>query len=189
MTAVELPALEEHVRSSFPRHRVSEASVDPQIGQRLDPFRVLELAPDEGPLWFYVSLGASAVEGRHGERIEFLLATQGQRAEGPGRVTMSAWYHASPDAGKRLALGDTVPIGEPWLDDSPCDHYLVSRPYPFDPGLEVFDSGTAHVHFLWLLPITAAEREFKAEHGADALEERFERASVEYWRPDRPSLV
>ena len=48
---------------------------------------------------------------------------------------------------------------------------LISLPYPFGPELEVCCLRERHFHLYWVLPITKAEREFKAEHGQDALEE------------------
>jgi hypothetical protein len=55
-----------------------------------------------------------------------------------------------------------------------CDHWLVSLPYPFGPELQQCHVGDRHVDFLWLVPITKAERDFKASHGQEELEERFE---------------
>ena len=76
-------------------------------------------------------------------------------------LTMTAYYHHTDG----LGLGHTFPIGEPWLSGSACDHMLVSLPYPFGPGLEVCCLGEQNLRLSWLLPITKAEREFKAEHG------------------------
>ena len=42
---------------------------------------------------------------------------------------------------------------------------------------------------LWLLPVTAAERDFKAANGLEALEERFDDAELEYWDTRRASVV
>ena len=89
----------------------------------------------------------------------------------------------------RLGLGDTVPIGEPWLPGSVCDHLLVSLPYPYGPGLQTCHVGDLHVDVLWLLPITLAERDFKATQGREALEQRFEDASLHYWDARRESVV
>ena len=64
----------------------------------------------------------------------------------------------------RLDHGHTVPIGEPWLPGSACDHLLVSLPYPFGPELEMCRWDGGHARLLWLLPITEAERDFRTEH-------------------------
>jgi hypothetical protein len=46
---------------------------------------------------------------------------------------------------------------------------LVSLPYPFGRPLEVCCLGDEHIHVFWLLPITRAERAFKAREGLEAL--------------------
>jgi hypothetical protein len=45
------------------------------------------------------------------------------------------------------------------------------------------------VDFLWLLPITKAERDFKATYGQEALEQRLEAAGLHYWEIDRTSII
>jgi hypothetical protein len=101
---------------------------------------------------------------------------------------MTAYYHAGQTP-QRLDVGHTVPIGEPWLPGSTCDHLLVSLPYIFGSDFEMCRWRNGHARVLWLLPITSAEREFKIEHGLDALEERFEAESVDYTNPLRGSVV
>jgi hypothetical protein len=88
-----------------------------------------------------------------------------------------------------LGTGHTFPIGEPLLPGSTCEYFLVSQPYPFGPELEVCNFPSGHVHILWLLPITAAEREFKVREGLEALEQRFDECALEYWNSDRASVV
>ena len=56
-------------------------------------------------------------------------------------MTMTAWYHTR----HRLGLGHTMPIGEPWVSGASCDHFLVSRPYPYGPDLELVPIGAEHV--------------------------------------------
>jgi hypothetical protein len=98
---------------------------------------------------------------------------------------MSAWYHGRYG----LGAGHTFPIGEPWLPGSACEFFLVSLPYPFGPKLEVCNVSDSPVQVLWLLPITAAEREFKFREGPEALEQRFDTCALEYWAPGRASVV
>lgn len=145
-------------------------------------FRVCEIAP--GPrssLWIYVSVGASDV--RQERSLEFILACPAQSERGVELVTMAARYHRS----EGLGLGHTLPIGEPWLPGATCDFLLVSLPYPW--GSELLGPPEAHVHILWLLPITAEERTYKVEQGQEALEALFDKKKLEYWRLQRPSLV
>lgn len=70
-----------------------------------------------------------------------------------------------------------------------CDHLLISLPYPFGPELQVCHIGERHVDILWLLPITEAERDFKAARGHEELEQRFEAAGLRYWEIDRSSAL
>jgi hypothetical protein len=102
-------------------------------------------------------------------------------------LTMTAFYHET----EGLGLGHTFPIGEPWLAGSMCDQFLVSLPYPFGPGLEVCESAGLRrlIRFLWLLPITQAEREYSREHGVEALERLFDDHAIEFWEPQRRSVV
>ena len=55
--------------------------------------------------------------------------------------------------------------------------------------LERAHIGDRQVEFLWLLPITEAERDFKVRHGLEALKSRFEQASIEYAEPYRSAAV
>jgi hypothetical protein len=138
--------------------------------------------------WTYVSVGAHAIrKGEHGSEF-FVLAPDANDSH-VELVTMTAHYHASGDTSYRLGVGHTVPVGRPWLPGSNCDHLLVSLPYTFGSDLERCEDAGGHVQILWLLPITAAERAFKIEHGQEALEQRFESAALEYWQPTRPSVV
>ncbi|MDR6416972.1 hypothetical protein J2808_003723 [Pseudarthrobacter sulfonivorans] len=89
----------------------------------------------------------------------------------------------------RLGLGHTVPIGEPWLPGSGCDHLLISLPYPFGPDLQTCHVGDCHIDILWLLPITERERTLKVSSGLESLESRFEEAHLRYWKADRESIV
>jgi len=86
---------------------------------------------------------------------------------------MTAYYHR----GGKLGLGHTLPIGEPWLPGSRCDRLLASLPYPWGPELQTCHVGDRHVDFLWLLPITRQERDFKVANGLEALEALLRSAS------------
>ena len=88
-----------------------------------------------------------------------------------------------------MDVGHTVPIGEPWLEDSLCDHFLVSVPYPYGPDVEMCRWDGGHARLLWLLPITEAERDFRSEHGLEALEARLDRAAINFADPLRGSIV
>lgn len=66
---------------------------------------------------------------------------------------------------------------------------MLAEMYPFGLELEICHVGDRHVDFRWLLPITGAERDFKAANGLEALESRFERARLDYWDVGRRSVA
>ena len=174
-----------HLRRFFEGHGYTEHSWNRGPAARdLPELRVAEFAP--GPktgLWVYATVGASRADVE--PRLEFVLAAPAQHARNIELVTMTAWYHRR----ERLGLGHTFPIGEPWLPGSLCTSMLVSLPYPFGPDLENCRLPDGDVRVLWLLPITEAEKRYKNTAGVEALEQRFDAAALEYWRPDRPSAV
>ena len=118
-------------------------------------------------------------------RLEFVIAAPEQDQRHVELLSMSAWYHGD----RKLGTGHTFPIGEPWLPRSACEYFLVSQPYPFGPDLEVCNFPGGHVHVVWLLPITAAERNFKVREGLEALEQRGDACGLKYWVPGRESAV
>jgi hypothetical protein len=169
-------------------HRISGA-LGP-VYTRVPSFEVLAIAP--GPRlaqWTYVSLGCwDSVHSDRGHGYEFLLIAPELDERHPQTLAMTAYYNAGPDR-QRLGLGHTVPIGEGWMDGSACDHLLFSKPYPFGPDLEWCSWVGGHARVLWVLPVTRAERDYKAQHGLEALEQRFDEAAIQYWDPARPSVV
>ena len=180
-------ALRKHISDYFPSHPIHEHKWnDGPIAKILPRFSILEVAP--GPknnLWTYFSLGAWEVKHKDSGTIEFMLVTPERDKQHFLSLAMTAFYHVS----NPLGVGHTFPIGEPWLEGSKCDHMLVSRPYVYSPELEVCNLSNQHVHFLWLLPITKAERDYKSKNGLEALEKIFEESEVEYWKIARESLV
>ena len=109
--------------------------------------------------------------------------------ESPAHVellTAIAHYHRTA---ARLGVGHTVNFGRPWLPGSRCTHGLISLPYLDGPTLELLSGNDVTVRFLWLIPITPRELEFKKERGLDALERRFEEAEFRYLDPRRESVV
>src|SRR5690349_20086497 len=185
-------AVLDHLREYFAGHRVEvREPADAHVRERIPGFSFAAVAP--GPVigkHVYVSMGCwdAVHDGEHG--LEFVIVAPDAAPRHALSVTMAAYYHANPDdAGFRLDLGHTVPIGEPWSPGSSCDHLLVSLPYPFGRELEICEWENGHARLLWLLPITAAEKDFKAANGLEALEQRFDDARLEYWNPRRASVV
>jgi Suppressor of fused protein (SUFU) len=177
--------IRQHLCQFFAGHHCEEhvCTLGP-AQHKLPCLRALEFAP--GPktgLWLYVTAGAWAA--RNDPRLEFLIAAPEQDQRHVELLFMAAWYHGR----EGLGTGHTLPIGEPWLPGSACEFFLVSLPYSFGPKLEVCNFRDWHLHVLWLLPITKAEREFKVKEGLEALEQRFDACALAYWIPARPSVV
>lgn len=86
-----------------------------------------------------------------------------------------------------LGLGHSVNFGKPWVAGSTCTHGVVSLPYLDGPNLEWL--AEPRVRFLWLIPVTQAEIQFKKVRGMVALEERFEEAQFDFLDPFRASVV
>ena len=185
--------LEAHVRLFFSSHAIAVLHDDPDapVHDVLPRFRVLEVAPREGlSRWTYVSLGAWEATRRQRRGIEFLTITRGQDRAQVRMLAMTAYYHANPeDPTYRLGLGHTVPIGEPIAPGSKLDHQLLSLPYPLDAEFAVCHPSGFHVDFLWLLPISESEKTFRHEVGLDELEQRLERARIDYTDPLRPPVA
>ncbi|MEV6632505.1 suppressor of fused domain protein [Actinoplanes sp. NPDC051470] len=177
-------ALLSHLRARFPGRPVEV--LPPVLGpihERVSGFHVLRLEPAGGG-WLYATSGLA---GR-GHGLEFVLLAAHRSDVHVETVTMVGHYHATGGE-HALDLGHTVAIGRPWLQNSECDHLLVSRPYPWGPELEQCDWAQGHIRVLWLLPITAAEAAFRHEHGLEALEQRFDDAGITPADPKRRSVV
>jgi hypothetical protein len=179
-------AVERHVRAFFADHACTARVWMPGPMQELLPeFRVIEVAPGpKSPHWTYVSAGGAVLSRPDAEPLEFALVAPRANARHVEIVTMVAHYNHG------IALGEahTMPIGEPWLAGSRCDHMLLMRP-AFDEAFERIAAPGGSARILRLVPITAAERDFKVAEGIAALESRFAAAHAETWRPDRPSVV
>jgi hypothetical protein len=177
----------DHLRNFFRGHPAERTTWMEGPMVDIQPrFHVWQFAP--GPrtrLWTYCSVGGWALAPANSGLIEFVLTADRQTSRMAELVTMLVHYHRD----QNLGVGHTLPIGQPWLPGSKCDCFLISKPYPFGAELEVCTLGDRHVHFLWGLPITQAERAFVGTEGLEALEVRFEGARVNYWNVGRASVV
>lgn len=87
-------------------------------------FSVLEFPPSaKRPFWTYASCGMSVQADA--PPLETFLLSERQDASIAELVTALAHYHVT---GAYLGLSHTVNFGRPWLDDSTCDHGLLSLP-------------------------------------------------------------
>lgn len=180
-------ASEAHVRAFFDGHDISKHTFERGPMLELAPdFRVLEVGP--GPkfgLWTYISNGACDFSDGACGCLEFFICSASPSPLMVEIITMIGYYHHT----RTLGLHHTLPVGHAWSGESSCDHLLVSKPYPLGPELEVCERDGFHMHFLWLLPITKAEREFKAAQGIEPLEQLFDKHRIQYWNPSRQSVV
>jgi len=73
----------------------------------------------------------------------------------------------------------TIPNGMPMTSTpSQLTSYFILPPY-FEPkGFAEFELNDDRVDFLWMIPITEAEREYAVQHGSQELEQRFEDAEM-----------
>ncbi|MFG2044853.1 suppressor of fused domain protein [Dactylosporangium sp. NPDC048998] len=133
--------------------------------------------------WCYATVGMSAGEP---DGIETFIVTPGQNLRAVEFLYYLTHFHLT---GARLDLGHTVNFGEELWDGSGLDHGFLSFPYVEEPGFESFDCENGRTNVAWLIPITSAERDYKKEHGVEALEALFEEYSLNYLNPSRASLV
>lgn len=176
-----------HASRYFAGHSFERRPFDRGPIQSTAPgFHVLVFEP--GPRcrkWVFLSAGGGTVRAPNAARLEFLCVAQHPDEHIVERLAMTTQYHS----GEGLGLGHTFPIGEPFVPGSTLDAGLVSLPYPFGPELERFDDAGSPVRLLWLLPITAAERQFKKVNGLEVLERLFEASGLSYWDFGRASVV
>lgn len=177
--------IRKHITQFFAGHEVEEHvwTLGP-AAKEFPELRVLQVAP--GPrsnLWVYATVGAYTAQTD--SWLEFMITAPARHQRHVELLFMTVWYHGH----RHLGLGHTFPLGGPWLPQSNCDHFLVSKPYPFGPDLEICPLIERHTHILWLLPITRAERELKVREGLEALEQRFDDAALEYWSIRRASVI
>lgn len=179
--------LYDHVQAAFVGRDIEVFVWTAGPMQRHNPhFRVLRVGPSRpGDVWTYVSVGGWAETAGAGAGLELIMCTATPEERAIELVTKAAYFHR----GGKLGVGAVVPVGQPWLPGSRCDRLLVSRPYPFPAELATCHVGERRVEFVWLLPITPAERDLKVAEGLEALESRFEEIGLRYWQVDRPSAV
>lgn len=150
-------------------------------------FHVLEFQPTaKRAFWTYATCCMSQLADS--SRLELHLFSPVQHDSNVELLTIIAHYHRTSN---KLSLGHTVNFGRPWFRGSSCDYGLISLPYLDGPSLECLQTNKNEpgISFLWLVPITKAERDFKIVNGLEALEKRFDELGVEYLNPNRQSVV
>jgi hypothetical protein len=149
-------------------------------------FQVLEFPPNQKHSMFsYCTVGMSA-DRLDDNLIELVVYASKADNSLLELLTICASYHRNV---LPLNIHHTVNIGQPWVDDSICDHAFVSLPYLDGQELEMFNFEGSEIHCYWLIPITEKERDFKIENGSEALELLFEEKQIDFLDPKRDSLV
>lgn len=182
-------ALESHVRVFFAGHSVEAVACDlgPERREVVPGLRVLVVGP--GPRsdsWAYVTAGGWAVMEKEGRGLQFVMTAHVRDQRFIDLMAMIAYYHCG---GHQLDLEHSVPIGEPWVPGSACDHLLISLPYLHGPDLEHCPLPGGHARILWTLPATSAEIEFRGREGHEALERLFDDGEIIPTDPFRASVV
>lgn len=181
----DLDLLELHLESCWGKSTDQQFCIPDPHRKLPVSFRVLEFPPgNTHDFWIYSTLGMSIEMDE--SLIELHIFSRRQDISLVELLTVTASFHRNDTP---LGLHHSVYIGQPWQDDSLCDHAFLSLPYLDGDELEVFNFSDNHLHNLWLLPITKSERDYKMEHGWNALEELFETNELNYLDPNRASCI
>jgi hypothetical protein len=150
-----------------------------------DEFTVLEFPPEaDRDMWTYATACMSHPDDKSPIELH-LFSPQASQAH-VELLTAIAHYHRNE---VRLDLEHSVNFGRPWQLDSQCDHGVISLPYLDGPDLEILEFDGKTVQFLWLIPVTTEEVEYKKKYGFDSLEQEFEKYQIDYLDPLRISVV
>lgn len=148
-------------------------------------FKILSFKPTKTRnMWTYATCGMSMPTDSY--PLELHIFAPEQNDSLVEILTAIAHYHRN---GSSLGLGHTINFGQPWWEQSNCEYGLISLPYLDGPSLEWLDLDKMKVQFLWLIPLTKQEAEYKKKHGLESLEERVDDSSFEYLNPYRKSII
>ncbi|HEY1385426.1 MAG TPA: suppressor of fused domain protein [Dongiaceae bacterium] len=148
-------------------------------------FIILRYPPHaERALWAYATCGMSQPDDA--APLELHMFSPRASPEIEELLVVTAGFHRTYAT---LDVGHSVNFGRPWLTESNCRHGLISLPYVDGPTLENLRIGETLVKCYWLIPVTLDEVNYKQLNGLEALEQTFERKSLNYWDPSRESTV
>jgi len=183
--ASEIDNIIQHFKSSFEGHDFELLTWDTgPIKDIIPEFQVIKFAPGKKcDQWVYCSVGTSKINHETAGRYEFIIISPIETERMVQMLAMVTYFHSQHG----LEYTATVPIGEPWVEGSVCENWLVSIPFPFEQSIEVIPESDARVG--WLLAISNPEREFIAENGLEALEQRFDDVKLKPWEINRASVV
>ncbi|GMA99503.1 suppressor of fused domain protein [Pelosinus sp. IPA-1] len=148
-------------------------------------FHILEFPPhDDREMWTYATCGMS--QPGDTRPIEIHMFSEIQHIDNIELLTALAHYYHS---GAVLRFGHTLNLGKSWIEGSLCTRGMLSLPYLDGEELELLDLETKTVQFLWLIPITESELDYKKQYGLDQTEKLFEERELDFANPFRDSLI
>jgi hypothetical protein len=176
----------QHYQTVWQAKGTSRRWVPGRVWELPDEFSILEFPPSQRRrMWTYATICMSQPDDI--EKLELHMFARDREDGIIELLTATAHYHCT---GNKLDLGHTVNFGRPWVGGSCCDHGMISLPYLDGPCLEQYNPGGKDcVRFLWLIPITPRELEYKKNNGMGALETIFEQKKFDYLDPLRESVV
>ena len=158
---------------------------DGRSHELVNDFRIVSGRRRDSAVRVYATVGMSNTE--EAQPIEMFMLQRYQEVVDEQLLTILAAVAHYHQTASRLALGHTVNFGLPWQPGSRCTFGLLSLPYLDGPQLE--RPADSNLQVLWLLPITAAERQYKMQRLLEAIERQFEVQEVDYLNPLRASVV
>lgn len=183
--------LHNHIHKVWPGQKLDFFSWElGPIVNSMPEFRVARVEPSQTEKkWIYFSTGLSEVVKFDGYGLELFLLSPWEEALHVELFAMLANYCCDSTTSK-LGLNSIFDIGRPWLENSSCDHLLISLPYTIGPRVEwpVCEIGYK-IRVLWILPITANEASFAKLHGVEALEKEFDKHRINPVDPYRSSVI
>lgn len=155
------------------------------IHQLNNEFCVLEYpVGKKRKMWTYATCCMSSLDDN--PKVEIHLFSPKKEEKHVELLTVIAHYHKT---GNPLNLNHTINFGRPWFEKSNCSYGLISFPYLDGPELEILETKNILVSFLWLIPVTKNEVEYKKKYGIEKLEELFENKKFNYLDKYRKSVV
>lgn len=166
----------EFTEHKFVKGPVNELPVD---------FKILKFIPSsKRNMWTYATCGMS--DNSNVNAIEIHMLSPVEHDFFIELLTIIAHYHVT---GGNLGLGHTINFGCPCYKASNLEYGFISLPYLDGPEFENYQTESKIIQFLWLIPITVSERNYKKQNGLEALEQKFDEANFNYLNPYRKSVV
>ena len=181
---VYLESLREHYLRTWNGPYSLETGTSRRVREISSFFRVMCVESKSDSLWVFCTVGMS--KQTDATPLELHLMAPFYHESLVDLLCMTAHFHRTASS---LGLHHTVNFGQSWIHGSSCDYGLISLPYLYGPRLEWHMFEGVKCRCLWLVPITEAEKNYKASNGVDALEEKFEAENFNYLLPSRPSVV